>query len=236
MRYLIVLALVVLTGCATIIRGTEQQISVNTNPIGAHLDFSNGQSCLSPCSLKVSRDTALQINISKDGCATQTATMIPTLSGGGVILGGLIDYGTGAVYDLQPNPLTLTLACQTGASQAALAPASFAPRPPAMMSQDAPAPVAKPDLGIRGSTVSRNDAGPVTRMADPHGAWIDTILPGSTAAKAGLRRADVIQTYNGHRVNTYEELNAYVNETIPGSSAKLGVWRAGQIVVVNVDF
>lgn len=37
--------------------------------------------------------------------------MVPTLSGAGVILGGLIDYGTGAVYDLQPNPLTVTLAC-----------------------------------------------------------------------------------------------------------------------------
>ena len=29
-----------------------------------------------------------------------------------MILGGLIDYGTGAVYDLQPNPMTVTLACE----------------------------------------------------------------------------------------------------------------------------
>lgn len=29
--------------------------------------------------------------------------MIPTLAGAGVIFGGFIDYGTGAVYDLQPN-------------------------------------------------------------------------------------------------------------------------------------
>ena len=28
-----------------------------------------------------------------------------------VLLGGLVDYATGAVYTLQPNPLTLTLAC-----------------------------------------------------------------------------------------------------------------------------
>lgn len=102
----------ILSGCATIIRGTEEEVSVNTNPIGAKLQFSNGQSCVSPCSIKVKRDQSLQIDISKDGCATQTATMIPTLSGGGVILGGLIDYGTGAVYDLQPNPLTVTLACK----------------------------------------------------------------------------------------------------------------------------
>lgn len=49
--------------------------------------------------------------------------MIPTLAGGGVILGGIIDYGTGAVYDLQPNPLTITLAC-TNISQTEQAPAA----------------------------------------------------------------------------------------------------------------
>lgn len=101
-----------LTSCATIIRGTEQQVHVNTNPITAKIEFSNGQSCLSPCSIKTKRDQSLIITISKEGCSTQTATMIPTLAGGGVILGGIIDYGTGAVYDLQPNPLTITLACE----------------------------------------------------------------------------------------------------------------------------
>ena len=104
-------AALLLTGCATIIRGTEQQVHVNTNPVSAKVEFSNGQSCLSPCSIKTKRDQSLVITISKEGCSTQTATMVPMLAGGGVILGGIIDYGTGAVYDLQPNPLTITLAC-----------------------------------------------------------------------------------------------------------------------------
>jgi hypothetical protein len=107
--------LLLLTGCATIIRGTEQHVHVNTNPVSAKIEFSNGQSCISPCSIKTKRDQSLVITISKEGCSTQTATMIPTLAGGGVILGGIIDYGTGAVYDLQPNPLTITLACTTAA-------------------------------------------------------------------------------------------------------------------------
>ena len=100
-----------LLGCATIMRGTNQQISINTNPSGANIVLSNGQSCSSPCTLTVRRDQSLQITVTKEGCQTQTASMIPALAGAGVILGGLIDYGTGAVYDLQPNPLTLTLAC-----------------------------------------------------------------------------------------------------------------------------
>ena len=53
--------------------------------------------------------------------------MIPTLSGGGVIMGGLIDYGTGAVYDLEPNPLTVTLACN---GYGAIAPPVASPQGP----------------------------------------------------------------------------------------------------------
>jgi hypothetical protein len=100
-----------LAACATMVRGTEEQVSVNTDPVGAKIRFSNGQDCVGPCTIKAKRNQSLQINISKDGCATQTATMVPSLAGAGVLLGGLIDYGTGAVYDLQPNPLTVTLVC-----------------------------------------------------------------------------------------------------------------------------
>ena len=113
MRLILFAALLVFSsGCATIVRGTKQQVSVNTNPVGASIQFSNGQSCLAPCSIVAPRDASLLVTVTKNGCQTQTATLVPTLSGGGVILGSLIDYGTGAVYDLQPNPLTLTLACE----------------------------------------------------------------------------------------------------------------------------
>ncbi len=108
---------VMCAGCATMIRGTTQEVSVNTVPSSAKVTFSNGQSCTAPCTIEVKRDESLQINIEKDGCHTHTATMMPTLAGGGVILGGLIDYGTGAVYDLQPNPLTVTLICEKTPNQ-----------------------------------------------------------------------------------------------------------------------
>ena len=35
--------------------------------------------------------------------------MVPSLEG--ALLAEPIDYGTGAVYDLHPNPLTVTLSC-----------------------------------------------------------------------------------------------------------------------------
>ena len=108
----LVISALFLSGCATMIRGTEQQVSVNTSPVGADVQFSNGQSCKSPCTITTKRDQSLQITLTKEGCQTHSASMIPQLSGGGVLLGGIVDYGTGAVYDLQPNPLTVNLICE----------------------------------------------------------------------------------------------------------------------------
>ncbi len=47
----------------------------------------------------------------KEGCEAESLSVFPTLAGGGVLLGGLIDYGTGAVYDLTPNPAHVMLKC-----------------------------------------------------------------------------------------------------------------------------
>lgn len=98
-------------GCATVIRGYDDEVTVNTTPDGAAIAFSDGQNCTTPCTLTAKRNEALQLTITKAGCHTHTATLTPTLSGAGIILGGLIDFGTGAVYDLQPNPLTVTMVC-----------------------------------------------------------------------------------------------------------------------------
>ena len=144
MNKLIVLLALLLPGCATVILGTEQDVAVNTHPPGASIQFSNGQSCTSPCRIHTSRSASLVITMVKDGCQTQTATMVPTLSGAGVVLGGLVDYGTGAVYDLQPNPLTVTLACNaSGATAAAAQPAAATPAPATVAAAPAqPAPAA----------------------------------------------------------------------------------------------
>ena len=66
---------------------------------------------MTPCNIEAERKNTLQITVTHEGCNTFTTAMVPTLGGAGVMLGGLIDYGTGAVYDLQPNPLFVTLNC-----------------------------------------------------------------------------------------------------------------------------
>ena len=93
------------------IRGTTQTVSINSDPDGATVTLSNGNTCLTPCVIEVQRKNTLQLTLQREGCRRHTTAMVPTLAGAGAILGGLIDYGTGAVYDLQPNPLFVTLVC-----------------------------------------------------------------------------------------------------------------------------
>ena len=107
-----------LTGCATMIRGTHEPLQLSSSPEGAVAQLSNGQSCTTPCSLDEERDSSFSITFSKDGCDAQTVSVFPTLAGAGVLLGGVIDYGTGAVYSLRPNPVVTTLKCAAVASAA----------------------------------------------------------------------------------------------------------------------
>ena len=90
-------------------RGTTQQVSINSTPIGADVSISNGTSCVTPCTIEAERKNSLQITITKNGYHTHTSSLVPSLAGAGAMLGGMIDYGTGAVYDLQPNPLHVIL-------------------------------------------------------------------------------------------------------------------------------
>ena len=106
-----VLCLTLLMGCATILRGTEQDVTVDTVPGGARVDFSNGQSCMSPCSIAAKRNQPLNVVISMDGCTPQTAFVRPRITAAGGVLGGLPDLATGAVYDLEPSQLQFTLRC-----------------------------------------------------------------------------------------------------------------------------
>lgn len=105
----VVLLSLLCSGCATMVRGTKQTVSINTTPAGAKVAFSDGQSCVSPCTISAKRKDTLNVTIEKEGYHTHTTALVPSLGGAGVMLGGLVDYGTGAVYDLQPNPLYVNL-------------------------------------------------------------------------------------------------------------------------------
>lgn len=108
-----------MSGCATMIRGTEEPLQITSEPPGARASLGSGQTCTTPCSIKVSRSTSTVVSFDKEGCERQMVSVFPTLAGAGVILGGVIDYGTGAVYNLQPNPVVVQLRCAPPPTQAA---------------------------------------------------------------------------------------------------------------------
>jgi serine protease Do len=66
------------------------------------------------------------------------------------------------------------------------------------------------------------------------GAVIGSVSPGSAAERAGLKRGDVILSFNGQPVRDTNTLRNRVAETKPGSSANVVINRDGREQTVNV--
>lgn len=108
------------SGCATVTRGSSQAWTVQTEPVGAEVRLSSGETCKTPCTLKKRRKHAFTVDISLDGYQPVKTDVVSSISGkgglglaGNALIGGLIglgvDAGTGAARDLTPNPLVVKL-------------------------------------------------------------------------------------------------------------------------------
>jgi hypothetical protein len=117
--YLFLLA-VLLQNCASITRGSNQAFTVSTQPSGAEIRFSNGFACTSPCTINIARRPGFSVTASKEGYRSVTTAVTSGISGSGgtagagnILLGGVIGIGvdsyTGAMNELSPNPLLITL-------------------------------------------------------------------------------------------------------------------------------
>lgn len=69
------------------------------------------------------------------------------------------------------------------------------------------------------------------------GVLVNQVEPDTPAAKAGLKEGDIIQTFNGKRAESRDQLRLMVADTAPGSEVTLGIVREGrpQTVRVKVD-
>lgn len=121
---LTLLATAVTSGCASITRGTKDVFSVQTTPPGATATMSNGLTCVTPCTLELPRKHGFSVTLELDGYKGLTTNIVPKQAGAGsagmagnIIFGGLIgaavDAGSGAMKDLYPNPLIVTLVRET---------------------------------------------------------------------------------------------------------------------------
>jgi S1-C subfamily serine protease len=66
------------------------------------------------------------------------------------------------------------------------------------------------------------------------GLLVSEVSDGSPADRAGVRKGDVILTYNWKTVTDPEKLRQMVRDTAPGRSVSLGLWRDGARVSLQI--
>jgi C-terminal processing protease CtpA/Prc len=101
-----------------------------------------------------------------------------------------------------------------------------------------------PSLAASGSSTSRGWLGVSTQETDDDikkgldltqdGLLVNSVTRDSPAYRAGLKKGDVILSYNSRSVTTPEQLRDLVRDTAPGRSVALGIWRDGARKSVDV--
>jgi len=121
MRWLIILALAATCGgCASVTRGTTDQVQILSEPEGAEARTSMRHTCTTPCTLQFSRKDEFIVTASKPGYHTVEMPVSTRVAGAGaagfagnVLLGGVIgmavDAASGATLEHYPNPVMLTM-------------------------------------------------------------------------------------------------------------------------------
>jgi S1-C subfamily serine protease len=84
--------------------------------------------------------------------------------------------------------------------------------------------VEHPFLGIEGSTITDTEAAALG-LANAEGAIVDGVIPDTGAARAGLRKDDVVTTFDGQPIRTMDDLLLAVKRSRVGDKVTLTVWR-----------
>jgi hypothetical protein len=107
-------------GCATLDRGTLDEVAVVTDPPGANVVSSSGTMCTSPCAVSGPRRDAISVTISKTGYVTQTASSDAKPDDAAIAaaselklsadaLGRAIDVQDGSYYRHDPKAIVVKL-------------------------------------------------------------------------------------------------------------------------------
>jgi uncharacterized protein YceK len=119
--FVVVLVALALGGCATIVRGTTEDVAIQTEPTGAEAKTSNGFGCPeTPCVLNVPRKDPFILTVAKAGYHSEQVTVGTAIQGGGTaglvgnvvgggIVGVVVDASSGAANDHVPNPVIVKL-------------------------------------------------------------------------------------------------------------------------------
>lgn len=95
------------------------------------------------------------------------------------------------------------------------------------------APPAAGWLGVTANEVTPDKAKEL-KLPEIRGVSLDAVDENTPAAKAGLQKGDVVNEYNGQRVEGVLQFQRLVRETPPGRTVKMSVWRGGKNVSLSV--
>jgi serine protease Do len=93
--------------------------------------------------------------------------------------------------------------------------------------------VRRAQLGVEVQAVT-SDLAESLNLKHVGGAIISKVTADSAADRAGLKRGDVIQSFNGQAVSDFNSLRNHVAEAQPGSNATVGIVRDGAEKTVSV--
>lgn len=68
-----------------------------------------------------------------------------------------------------------------------------------------------------------------------HGVYIDGVMEGGSAERAGLRKGDIITGIDGKELRNSAELTEYVGRHRPGDRVRLSIMREGEATTVPVE-
>ncbi|OON93912.1 MAG: hypothetical protein ATN31_04935 [Candidatus Epulonipiscioides saccharophilum] len=85
--------------------------------------------------------------------------------------------------------------------------------------------IIRPSLGITGATMTQD----VAQFEIPVGVYVATVLPGSSAAIAGLKPNDIILEFDGNKIMSIEELRNLLGAKEIGDRVDIRISRSGDI-------
>lgn len=104
------------TSCASIFKGSEQEITIDSNVQGAELSLNGEKIGTTPFQGKIKRSSDAHLTVSKPGYESKEIildTSIEPVFLGNIISGGVFgsstDYGTGAMYQYSPGNVVVDL-------------------------------------------------------------------------------------------------------------------------------
>jgi len=88
----------------------------------------------------------------------------------------------------------------------------------------------RPYLGVSYNTISKN----VALLNDVvQGAYVESVVSGSPADKAGIMQGDIITKFDGLTVDNNHELATLISTKKVGDRVQISVWRNGKILDIQ---